>query len=235
MIECRDLNLKYQDDHAVKDVNLSINQGEFICVLGASGSGKSSLLGLIAGIRKATSGTVKVSGKVIDSPRLDTSIILQDYGLLPWKTVLENITFPLKTRNISIESDKLKEVTELLGISKYLKRYPHQLSGGQKQRVAIARTLCLESDLILMDEAFSALDFMSKEALQDVLLHIHQKQNQTVLFVTHSIEEALYLGEKIVVMEEGRIKNVIQNDAWKKRDSSESLMMITEIRRCLYD
>lgn len=235
MIKCQNLNLKYEDDLAVADVNLVIDPHEFVCVLGASGSGKSSLLGLIAGIKKPTTGTVCIDGEILKSPRLKTSIILQDYGLLPWKNVLDNITFPLKTRNQNIEEDHFKGITDLLGISNYLNRYPHQLSGGQKQRVAIARTLCLESDVILMDEAFSALDFITKESLQDLILHIHEEQKQTIVFVTHSIEEALYLGQKIIIMEDGSVKKVLINHAWKQRDSKDTFKMMSTLRGCLYD
>ena len=234
MIQTHDLTLEYDDETAVKGINISVAKGQIVSVLGASGSGKSSLLGLIAGIKKPTSGTVKVDGQRLLKPRLNTSTILQDYGLLPWKTVCQNITFSFDAHGIK-DLSHVDEFASRLGIKDYYQRYPHQLSGGQKQRVAITRALCLHSDLILMDEAFSALDFITKETLQDLLLQIHRESTQTIVFVTHSIEEAVYLGQKILIMKEGQVLKELDNPSFGNRESSASLEFIKEIREVLHD
>ena len=161
MIECHNLSLVYADEFALNSINLKIDKGEFVCILGTSGSGKTSLLSLMSSIRKPSSGSIFIDGQELREPRIQTATILQDYGLLPCKRVYDNIVFSFKHHGIKIEESKIDEISKFLGIFEYYKRFPHQLSGGQKQRVAIARALCLDADLILMDEAFSAFDSLT--------------------------------------------------------------------------
>ena len=234
MIEVQHLTLQYDDECAIHDLNLKIDKGHFVTIVGASGSGKTSLLSILSGIRKPTQGSVTIEGNPVKGPRLKTAYLLQDYGLLPWKRVFDNISFPFKSRGMCIETSPIDTYAQLLGIKDYYNRFPHQLSGGQKQRVALARALCLDADILLMDEAFSALDSLTKESLQDVLLSIHDKQQQTILFVTHNIEEAVYLGSRIIVMAEGMIKEDIMNTTYGNRDSDDYFEMCKKVRRVLH-
>ncbi len=235
MILCNQISLKYKDEVALHPLDLSIDKNDFVCILGASGSGKTSLLSLISGLREPSSGAVVIDGEVIHQPRLKTSTILQDYGLLPWKTVYQNIVFSFAKHGISIEESRVDSIAEQLGIKQYYKRYPHQLSGGQKQRVAITRALCLQSDLYLMDEAFSALDSYTKESLQDLLIQVREQEAMTTLFVTHNIEEAVYLGKRIIIMKEGRIVHDFSNEHHSNRDCVEYYEMCQKVRRYLHD
>lgn len=235
MIQTHSISLRYKDDVALDNINLHIKKGRMVCILGPSGSGKSSLLSILSGVKKPTHGHVLIEGMPLLKPRLKTSTILQDYGLLPWKCVYNNISFPFKTHGIVDGEKRIHHYAGLLGIDEYYRRFPHQLSGGQKQRVAIARALCLNSDLLLMDEAFSALDFATKEGLQDLLLNIHEEEKQTIVFVTHSIEEAVYLGQDIIILEQGKVKAQIENKLWKNRDDESLLSMYKKVRGLLYD
>ena len=235
MIECSNLSLIYDDEKALNDVNLTIEKGRMVCVLGASGSGKTSLLSLLSGIRKPSAGTIKINGQKLEEPRLKTSYILQDFGLLPWKRVYDNITFSFNRHGINPKTSKVDEFAELLGIKSYYERFPHQLSGGQKQRVAITRALCLESDLILMDEAFSALDSLTKESLQDLLFKIQKEQEQTVVFVTHNIEEAVFLGSEIIIFKNGSIIAQLKNNTSGQRDSEDYFHFCQKVRGYLHD
>lgn len=235
MIECSNLSLIYDDEKALSDVNLKIEKGRMVCVLGASGSGKTSLLSLLSGIRKPSAGTIKINSQKLEEPRLKTSYILQDFGLLPWKRVYDNITFSFNCHGINPKTSKVDEFAELLGIKSYYERFPHQLSGGQKQRVAITRALCLESDLILMDEAFSALDSMTKESLQDLLFKIQKEQEQTVVFVTHNIEEAVFLGSEIIIFKNGSIIAQLKNNTCGLRDSEDYFHFCQKVRGYLHD
>lgn len=235
MIQIEKVTLNYSDECALNDISLHIKKGELVSIVGASGSGKTSLLSVLSGVNQTSHGSVLIEGIKIDEPRLKTSYILQDYGLLPWKTVYENIVFPFKRHGIVEDQASIKHYAEKLGIASYFKRYPQQLSGGQKQRVAITRALCLQSDLLLMDEAFSALDSLTKESLQDYLLEMHQQEKQTVLFVTHNIEEAVYLGSRIIIMKEGSITHDLNNNTFGQRDSLDYFKMCKEVRGFLHE
>ena len=190
---------------ALRDANLTVKKGEFVCLIGASGCGKSTLLRIVAGFEKPTSGSALMWSKPIGEPGPDRGMVFQDYGLFPWLTVRENIGFGPASRGLGKAQvrDTVERFVSLVGLSRFADAYPHQLSGGMKQRVAIARVLANDAEVVLMDEPFGALDAMTRERLQDELLDLWQRTGLTVLFVTHSIEEAIFLADRVVVMEPG--------------------------------
>jgi NitT/TauT family transport system ATP-binding protein len=190
---------------ALAPVDLTIPQGEFVCLIGASGCGKSTLLRIVAGFEQATRGQALMWGMPIAGPAPDRGMVFQDYGLFPWLTVRRNIAFgPVsRGRPPSEVKDTVERFLGLVGLQRFADAYPHQLSGGMKQRVAIARVLANDAEIVLMDEPFGALDAMTRERLQDELLDIWQRTGLTVLFVTHSIEEAIFLADRVVVMSPG--------------------------------
>jgi NitT/TauT family transport system ATP-binding protein len=190
---------------ALRDANLTIKKGEFVCLIGASGCGKSTLLRIVAGFEKPTSGSALMWSKPIGEPGPDRGMVFQDYGLFPWLTVRENIGFGPASRGLGKAQvrDTVERFVSLVGLTRFADAYPHQLSGGMKQRVAIARVLANDAEVVLMDEPFGALDAMTRERLQDELLELWQRTGLTVLFVTHSIEEAIFLADRVVVMEPG--------------------------------
>jgi NitT/TauT family transport system ATP-binding protein len=187
---------------ALKDINLEIQDAQFVCLLGPSGCGKSTLLNAVAGFLIPTSGEILVHGKPVVAPGPDRGMVFQEYALFPWMTVADNITFGLRIRNEAPEKIKsvLQDLLEMLKLTEFQNRYPKDLSGGMRQRVAIARILALDSPILLMDEPFGALDSLTRRSLQDELLKVYARFKKTVLFVTHSIEEAIYLADRIVVM-----------------------------------
>ncbi|MEN0058988.1 MAG: ABC transporter ATP-binding protein [Bdellovibrio sp.] len=191
-----------QDVVALKDIHLSIPEGQFVCLLGPSGCGKSTLLNAIAGFSLPSTGDVIVSGKKVEEPGPDRGMVFQEYALFPWMTVEDNITFGLKIKNedpVKVKK-KLDELLTTLKLTDFRKRFPKDLSGGMRQRVAIARVLALDPPIMLMDEPFGALDALTRRSLQDELLKIWSELKKTVVFVTHSIEESIYLADRIVVM-----------------------------------
>ncbi|MCR4418811.1 MAG: ABC transporter ATP-binding protein [Clostridia bacterium] len=200
---------------ALEEVSLEVGRGESWAIIGPSGCGKTSLLYLMAGLRPPTRGVVRVEGKVLTGPRPQTALILQDYGLFPWKNVYQNAVLGLEIRGVSHQEQRRLAMPILreLGLEEFLSCYPGQLSGGQRQRVAIARALALSPDLLLMDEPLSALDALTREGLQDLVLEIWRQQGLTMVLVTHSIEEAVYLGRKIVVLtpRPGRVLEIVDN------------------------
>ena len=197
--------LQGQAIQALSDATLTIAKGEFVCLIGASGCGKSTLLRIMAGFEKPTAGDALMWGKPIDGPDPSRGMVFQDYALFPWLSVRDNIGFGPAARGLSSGEvrDTVDKFIELVGLQKFAKAYPHQLSGGMKQRVAIARVLANDAELVLMDEPFGALDAMTRERLQDELLDIWQRTRLTVVFVTHSIEEAIFLADRVVVMTPG--------------------------------
>jgi NitT/TauT family transport system ATP-binding protein len=190
---------------ALRDANLTVRKGEFVCLIGASGCGKSTLLRIVAGFEKPTAGDALMWSKPIDGPGPDRGMVFQDYGLFPWLTVRENIGFGPSSRGLGKAEtrDIVERFVSLVGLTRFADAHPHQLSGGMKQRVAIARVLANDAEVVLMDEPFGALDAMTRERLQDELLDLWQRTGLTVLFVTHSIEEAIFLADRVVVMEPG--------------------------------
>lgn len=211
-----------QTVQALRGVNLSIKKGEFVCLIGASGCGKSTLLRIIAGFETATSGCVDMYGTAIVGPSPERGMVFQDYGLFPWLTVKENIGFGQRQRNLP--KNKLNEIsiyyTDMVGLTKFADYYPGQLSGGMKQRVAIARVLANDCEVLLMDEPFGALDALTREKLQQDLLEIWERTKVTVVFVTHAVEEAVMLSDRVVVMTAGpgRIETDVKLELVRPRD-----------------
>ncbi len=187
---------------ALKDIHLEIPNGQFVCLLGPSGCGKSTLLNAIAGFSLPSSGSITVDSKLVVGPGPDRGMVFQEYALFPWMTVEQNVAFGLEIKGMT-KADIQHRVAELLtklGLSDFRSRFPKDLSGGMRQRVAIARVLALDSPIMLMDEPFGALDALTRRNLQDELLRIWTELKKTIIFVTHSIEEAIYLADRIVVM-----------------------------------
>src|SRR5579871_5805669 len=187
---------------ALSHADLTVPRGEFVCLVGASGCGKTTLLRIIAGFETATSGEVRVGKNLVTGPGPDRGMVFQDYALFPWLTVRENVAFGPRERGVQKEEarERVDEFIHMVGLEAFADRYPHQLSGGMKQRVAIARVLANDSQFLLMDEPFGALDALTRERLQEELLEIWTKTQVTVIFVTHSVEEAIYLSTRVVVM-----------------------------------
>jgi len=187
---------------ALEDVDLMVRSGEILVLVGPSGCGKSTLLDLIAGLATPTSGEILLDGRRITGPGPDRSLVFQQYALFPWRTALGNVEFALEAAGVprADRARRARHYLALVGLSGAEDRYPHQLSGGMKQRVAIARSLSGDPDVLLMDEPFAAVDAQTREMLQDELLSIWAATRKTILFITHSIDEALYLGHRVAVM-----------------------------------
>jgi len=237
MIQIKDLGINYGDYAALQNINLNIKENSTCAIIGPSGCGKSTLLYGIAGILKPISGKIEILGEEVRENRINTGLILQNYGLLPWKTVWDNVALGLKIRKANKSSiiEKVEALLKELEIENYRDKYPVQLSGGQRQRVAIARTLTINPDLLLMDEPFSSLDALSRENLQNLVLKIHKENKVTIVFVTHNIEEAVFLGQKIVVMKKGsgKIKHVVENPYfgdYTLRNKSDFYRICREVR-----
>ena len=187
---------------ALQNINLSLSRGEFVCLLGPSGCGKSTLLNAIAGFIQPSSGDIIVNGKPVVEPGPDRGVVFQEYAIFPWMTVARNIAFGLEIKGAAdVEiRERVDALLNTLGLREFRDRFPKDLSGGMRQRVAIARLLAIDSPVMLMDEPFGALDALTRRTLQDELLRIWRESGKTILFVTHSIEESLYLANRIVVM-----------------------------------
>jgi len=205
LLRIEGLGKRYGELEALRGANLAVPRGEFICLLGASGCGKSTLLRVVAGFETPTAGRVLVGVRAITGPGPDRGMVFQDYGLFPWLTVRDNIGFGPKARGLPrAEAGRIAgQYAAMVGLARFAAAYPHQLSGGMKQRVAIARVLANDAELVLMDEPFGALDAMTRERLQDELLAIWAERSLTVLFVTHAIEEAIFLADRVIVMSPG--------------------------------
>jgi NitT/TauT family transport system ATP-binding protein len=207
---------------ALKDINLEIPQGQFVCLLGPSGCGKSTLLNAVAGFAPPTSGTITADGKLVTGPGPERGMVFQEYALFPWMTVADNVAFGLEIKGMA-KAEINAVVDKLLGmlsLQDFRHRFPKDLSGGMRQRVAIARVLALDSPIMLMDEPFGALDALTRRNLQDELLRIWAELKKTIIFVTHSIEEAIYLADRIVVMtyRPGTVKRDLIVDLPRMRD-----------------
>jgi NitT/TauT family transport system ATP-binding protein len=217
-----------EDVIALAPVNLEIAKGEFVCLVGPSGCGKTTLINLMAGFEKTTAGTVTIDGRPVKGTDPDHIMIFQDYGLYPWRTVLGNVLFALEAKGLKKNeaTEKATEYIELVGLTKFTESFPHQLSGGMKQRVAIARALAVEPSVLFLDEPFGALDAFTRMYLQDELLRLWQEKRPTVVFVTHDLEEAVYLGGRVVLMAPGpgRVQKVIDISLpWPRDRTGESL------------
>lgn len=207
-----------QPVHALTAVNLNIRQGEFVSVVGPSGCGKSTLLRIVAGLDFQSSGTVTIGGEAIRGPRPDVGVVFQQPTLLPWRTVLNNVLVPAMLRSLD-RTQRARELLDLVSLSGFAEKYPFELSGGMQQRVAICRALICDPDIILMDEPFGALDAITREQLNVELARLQAEQRKTVIFITHSIPEAVFLGDRVVVMSPrpGRISEVLNLDIPRPR------------------
>ena len=205
---------------ALQDINLSIKDNEFVTLVGASGCGKSTLLRILAGLEHHSSGEVLCSGRAITAPGADRAMVFQHYSLYPWLTVMENIKFSrllkvgrenLSSSDVEAASGRADALLNLIGLSKVANAYPSQLSGGMQQRVAIARALMGRPQVLLMDEPFGALDAQTREVMHDLILHIHRIEKTTIVFVTHDVDEAIYLGQRVVLMapRPGRVERIL--------------------------
>ncbi|MCL1995589.1 MAG: ABC transporter ATP-binding protein [Defluviitaleaceae bacterium] len=223
MLNIENLTLQYGTVTALQGISLKIAPGEICVLIGPSGCGKSSLLNILAGNIKNYEGTVTLNDQAIDNRKKTIGMVSQSYGLLPWRTVYGNIILPLKIKKLPVPNyrQKIKDTTERLGIQDLMERYPNSLSGGQKQRAALAKTFILDPlDLLLMDEPFSALDAITREESQELFVDVWTERRPLTIFVTHSIDEAIVLGKKIVILgtAPGKIIEIIDNPAFGKKD-----------------
>ena len=215
-----DASYTYQGDEAVVDgIDWSIEKGEFHCLVGRSGCGKTTLLKIAAGLLTPSQGSIHIQGTEIREPCAQVGFVFQTPNLLEWLSVLDNVLLPvsLKRSVQPVDRDSARALLNLVGLAEYAARYPYELSGGQQSRVAIARALITEPLVLLMDEPFAALDALTREELQDDLLRLCALQRTTVLFVTHDIAEAIYLADRVAVMERGRIQHALAVDLVRPR------------------
>jgi len=185
---------------ALEDINLNVKPNEFLCIIGPSGCGKTTLLRLIAGLEHPSSGEIVLDGKEVKGPSPDRGMVFQDFSLFPWRTVLKNVEFGLENLGVKDRREIAERYIELVGLKGFENCYPYELSGGMKQRVAIARALAMDPSILLMDEPFGSVDAQTRNVLQEELLEIWKRTKKTVLFVTHSVDEAVYLGDRVAVM-----------------------------------
>ena len=225
---------------ALDALSLCVGEGEPLAVIGPSGCGKSTLLLLAAGLLSPSEGDVRVGGSAVSGPRRETALILQDFGLLPWKTVAANAALGLTVRGVPRAEARSRAADALarVGLAEFARAYPGELSGGMRQRLALARAVALDADLLLMDEPLSALDALKREDLQDVLLELWQRRGHTQVLVTHSIEEAVFLGRRVVVMSPrpGRVSAIVDNPGMGGagyRSSEEFFRVATTLRTAL--
>ncbi len=233
------LSKKFRDRPILQDINLQVEDGEFLCIVGPSGCGKTTLLRIIAGLEKPTTGRILADGMPIKGPGADRGFVFQQYTLFPWRTVLENVTFGLELKGL--EEDEREKIAidylKLVGLEDFKDAYPYELSGGMKQRVAIVRALANNPRFLLMDEPFAALDIQTRNLLQRELLYIWEKTNETIIFVTHNVDEAVFLADRIVVLSArpGRILKIfkVEIDRIRDRLSKEFLTLRGEILKIL--
>ena len=219
---------------ALEDINLEIGEKEFVAIVGPSGCGKTTCLRMVAGFEPPSSGTIAVSGRTVTAPGPDRAVVFQQFALFPWKTVRENIDLGLRNKNLpKAERDGLiADALALMNLESHANAFPHQLSGGMQQRVAIARAYVLDPDVLLMDEPFGALDAQTRVVMQEELVRLARRNPRTVLFITHSVEEAVYLADRVAIMTRrpGRIREVLdirsvrESEGWDRHPVIEDVM-----------
>lgn len=221
-LELHEVNKSFDTLKVLESVNIKINQGEFAAIVGPSGCGKSTVLRMVAGLESPDSGEVLANGQTINTPSPDRTMIFQEHALYPWSTVEENVGFGLELANVpKIERKKrIEEVLKKVGLDGFNQYYPSQLSGGMRQRVSIARALVMDPDVLLLDEPYGALDAMTRLTMQNELLHLWQDSGKTMLLITHDIDEAIYLADRIFVMSArpGRVVHTIELDLPRPRN-----------------
>jgi len=220
-VSVRNISKNYGDVEALRDMSLEFPRGQLTSLLGPSGCGKTTLLKIIAGLLEPTSGQVEVNGKTVSGPGKDRAFVFQDFALLPWATVIRNVAFGLEMRGVAasereaIAEKYIKEV----GLAGFEQSYPHELSGGMRQRVGLARALAVDADVLLMDEPFSAVDEQTRRKFQEDLLNLVQIENKTFIFVTHSIEEAVYVSDQIAILlpRPSRVSEIIRPSSFRDK------------------
>jgi len=226
-IEARSIRLVFKSKNrdavtALQDFGLEVARGEFVSIVGPSGCGKSTFLNILLGLVRPDSGELKLNNTPITGPGQERAMVFQEFGLLPWRTVQANVELGLELKHVaaSTRAERSAELIKLVGLKGFEQHYPHELSGGMKQRVGLARALATEPEVLLMDEPFAALDAQTRDLMQSELLQIWERTRKTVLFVTHSIEEAAYLSDRVIVMtaRPGRMKEVITIGLPRPRD-----------------
>ncbi len=220
---------------ALQDISFTLQKGEFLCIVGQSGCGKSTLLRIMAGIDSGQEGTVRINGRLVDKPDKSRGVVFQESRLLDWMNVGQNVGFALTGFSASEKHTLVDEYVSLVGLAEFKNSYPRELSGGMAQRVSIARALVNQPEVLFMDEPFGALDYMTKINMQNELLKIRNNNKMTVIFVTHDIDEAVYLSDRILVMSKnpGKIKKMIKNDMAFPRDRNSEAFF--KIRKQVYD
>lgn len=223
---------------ALQEVNLSIRQGEFVTVIGPSGCGKTTLMRLIAGFETPTRGQVTVGGELVTGPDYRRGVVFQNAALYPWMSVQENVSLGPRMRGVSVNvwKQSVDTVLEMVGLAEFARRPPYELSGGMQQRAAIARVLVNDAPIMLMDEPFGALDALTRERLQDEVVDLWRKTEKTVILITHSIDEAVYMGGRVLVMSPrpGRLVRIIDAKACRERDSQLFLEKRKEVRELIF-
>jgi NitT/TauT family transport system ATP-binding protein len=245
LLQVRDVTISYPTEAgtftAVEDVSFSVGVGEKFVLLGPSGCGKSTLLKAVAGFLAPARGTVELDGRLVSRPGPDRVVVFQEFDqLLPWKTVLGNVMYPLRlARRLAPAAARTQaqRFIVMVGLERFAESYPHQLSGGMKQRVAIARSLALDPAMLLMDEPFASLDALTRRKMQEELLGIWEATRKTILFVTHSIQEAVLLGDRILILSAGpgRVRRLVDNAAVGQRETETALRVQREVQQCLGD
>lgn len=220
---------------ALDDINLAVRQGEFISIIGSSGCGKSTLLRIIAGLETEYSGNAEFNGERIAGPGLERGVVFQEHRLFPWLTVRENIAFGMAADKTTGSDASVREHIDLVGLTGFEHAYPHQLSGGMAQRAAIARALVNRPEVLLLDEPFGALDALTKIQMQQEVLRIWEAEQATMILVTHDIDEAIFLGDRVVVMSNrpGSIRRIVPIDLPRPRDRSSYEFM--QVRKVIYE
>ena len=228
-IELEDVSKTYDANkrdggvEAVRNVSMHVGSGEFVSIVGPTGCGKSTLMEIVAGLTDSTAGEATIAGEPVTGPRRDVGVVFQKDSTFPWRTILENVEFGLQMHGVTYDErrERSRDVIELVGLSGFTDTYPNELSGGMRQRVAIARTLVMNPTVMLMDEPFGALDEQTRIMLGDELLSIAAETEQTTLFITHSINEAIHLSDRVVVMSArpGQIKEIVEVDIPRPRNT----------------
>ncbi len=230
---------KKEEVIALSDLSFDCEEGEFLCIVGPTGCGKTTLLRLIAGLGKPDRGEISIDNKIVKGINRDATLVFQQYSLFPWRNVIDNVSFSMEMKGINRKKryTEAQKFINLVGLRGFEKAYPYELSGGMQQRVAIARALAYNPGLLLLDEPFGALDERTRHRLQEVLLTIWKQEKKTIVFVTHTIDEAIFLASRILVMRDtpGRIEEEIQIKLQRPRDrrSKEFLALHIKIREIL--
>jgi NitT/TauT family transport system ATP-binding protein len=226
MLEIRHLAKSYGDTHAIGDLEFTIGEREFVCVVGPSGCGKTTLLKCMSGLLEPTAGEVVLNGTAVTKPPKEMALVFQEYSrsLLPWMSVRKNVSLPLRHKSKPERARLVDEAVEAVGLTGFIDRYPWQLSGGMQQRVAIARALAYQPQILLMDEPFASVDAQTRADLEDLILQVRERYDVTIVFVTHDIDESVYLSDRIVVLTPSptTVKEILEVDLPRPRDQVET-------------